>query len=114
MTANNDSRRFRGRYRIPSARLKGWDYGSNAACFVTLCVRHRACAFGEIREEALIHTHLGLAANDCWLAIPKHFEFVKLDVFVVMPNHVHGIIVIDKPVGDGEAEAYSPIQRHQP
>lgn len=90
--------KFKGKYRIPSARWATWDYGSNAAYFVTICTAGRTHDLGEIANGEMTLTPLGQAAADCWEAIPDHFPFVVLDGFVVMPNHVHGIIIIDKPV----------------
>ena len=92
-----DTEKFQGKYRIPSARLASWDYGSNAAYFVTLCAHDRANVFGKIIGGRIDLTPLGQAATDCWCAIPDHFPFVVLDAFVVMPNHMHGIVIIDKP-----------------
>ena len=92
-----DMEKFKGKYRIPSARWAAWDYSSNAAFFVTICVAHRLHDFGEIVGGVLHLTSLGQAAQDCWEEIPNHFPFVVLDAFVVMPNHVHGIVVIEKP-----------------
>jgi REP-associated tyrosine transposase len=89
--------KYKGKYRIASARLASWDYGSNAAYFITICTHDRAYAFGEVVNGAVDLTPLGRAAWDCWYAIPEHFPFVLLDEFVAMPNHVHGIVIIDKP-----------------
>jgi len=93
--------KFKGKYRIPSARWAVWDYGSNAAYFVTICIADRTHGFGQVVKDEMILTPLGQAAFDCWVAIPDHFPFVVLDGFVVMPNHVHGIIIIDKPDDSG-------------
>jgi putative transposase len=84
-------------YRVPSTRLATWDYGSNAAYFVTICTATHSHDFGEVIDNKMVLTRLGQAAQDCWAEIPKHFSFVILDGFVVMPNHVHGILLIDKP-----------------
>ena len=99
--------KFKGKYRIPSARWAAWDYGSNAAYFITICTVNRTHDFGEIADGAMTLTPLGQAAVDCWNEIPAHFPFVVLDEFVVMPNHVHGILVIDKP-GGGDAMIMDP------
>jgi putative transposase len=93
--------RYKNKYRIPSARLRTWDYGWNAAYFVTICTKNRKCFFGEIVRTAqcdpmMVYTPIGQIAYDCWIAIPEHFPCVKLGVFQVMPNHVHGIVIIDK------------------
>jgi REP element-mobilizing transposase RayT len=92
--------KFHGKYRIPSSRWQNWDYGSNAAYYVTICTRHHACCFGEISlspEKTMQYTPLGSIAYQYWTEIPTHFPFVDLDAFVIMPNHVHGIVVINKP-----------------
>jgi putative transposase len=94
--------KFANKYRIPSARWANWDYGRNAAYFVTICTAQFSHDFGEIVNDQLIPTSLGQAAANCWTEISVHFSFVVLEGFVVMPNHVHGIIVIDKP-DDGNA-----------
>ena len=98
------SDKFQNKYRIPSARLQNWDYGSNAMYFVTICTAHRECYFGEIVETANLSvstmqlSEIGKIANQYWNEIPNHFPFVELGEFIVMPNHVHGIIIIDKHV----------------
>jgi len=98
------SDRFKNKYRIEPARLKNWDYGSNASYFVTICTVDRICFFGNVADDEMILNDLGLIARDCWLQIPDHFPFVKLGGYVVMPNHVHGIVVIDKPDDEPDDE----------
>jgi len=93
--------KFKGKYRIPSVRWVGWDYSSNAAYFVTICIANRAHDFGEITDGEMTLSPLGQSALVCWNEIPAHFTFVELCEFVVMPNHVHGIVVINKPVESG-------------
>jgi putative transposase len=88
--------KYKGKYRIPSARLATWDYGRNAAYFITICTHQRMHVFGTVVEGQVDLTPLGQTAWDCWYAIPEHFPFVLLDEFVAMPNHVHGIVIIDK------------------
>ena len=98
--------RYKGKYRIPSARLKDWDYGSNAPYFVTICTDNKICYFGNVKEGKMYLSDLGQLANKYWLEIENKFPFVVLDHFVVMPNHVHGIIHIDKPLFDGRDAIY--------
>ena len=88
--------KYKGKYRIPSARLKNWDYGSNAPYFVTICTENKICYFGNIKDGEMHLSDLGQLANKYWLEIKNKFPFVVLDYFVVMPNHIHGIINIDK------------------
>jgi putative transposase len=92
--------KYQGKYRVPSARWADWDYGSNAAYFVTICTAGRVHDFGTITDGRMIYTALGRTAVECWNEIPAHFPFVELGEFVVMPNHVHGIVIINKP-GEG-------------
>jgi len=97
------SDKFRNKYRIASIRLQNWDYSRSGFYFVTICTKNRVCFFGSIekkRDESDIYvknklSEIGNIAEKFWLEIPQHFPFVKLDTFVIMPNHVHGIIVID-------------------
>ncbi len=90
------SDKFQDIYRIPSARAEWWDYGNNAAYFVTICTGGREHYFGEIQNDIMYLSEMGKIAHQNWMEIPDHFSFIKLDVFVIMPNHIHGILVIDK------------------
>jgi len=103
------SDKFQDKYRIPSARADWWDYGWNAAYFVTICTAHREHYFGEIVVETgqcpvstnpanpiMQLSEIEKLAEFFWWSIPEHFPFAKLDAFVVIPNHIHGILVIDK------------------
>ncbi|MDR0543016.1 MAG: hypothetical protein LBH19_12515 [Dysgonamonadaceae bacterium] len=89
--------KYKGIYRIPPARWQDWDYGANAAYFVTICTASREQFFGEINDGEMTLSEIGQIASECWTQIPAHFPFAILGTFVVMPNHVHGVIVIDKP-----------------
>ena len=75
-------------------RLRGYDYATTGAYFVTICTRDRLCLFGEIADDAMRLSAAGEIAAACWCEIPTHFTCVELDAFVTMPNHVHGIINI--------------------
>ena len=114
------SERFQNKYRIESARLPGHDYGSNGAYFVTICTHDRCPYLGEIYDPR-VETHkyasqnqnklllvpdnvkfhpseIGTVAINLWNEIPRHYPFVILDEFQFMPNHLHGIIIIKKPI----------------
>jgi len=93
--------KFQNKYRISSARLQHWDYGSDALYFVTICTQNREHYFGEIADGKMQLSETGKMAYLFWFEIPNHFPFVQLGEFVVMPNHVHGIIIIDKPTNSG-------------
>ena len=90
------AKKFRNRYRIESTRLPGWDYGNDGAYFVTICTHHRYCFFGDVAAKKVRLSDLGNIVQKCWHEIPDHFPFVELGESVVMPNHVHGIIIINK------------------
>ncbi|MEH2311399.1 MAG: transposase [Nostoc sp.] len=83
-----------------SIRLKGYDYTQLGAYFITICTKARQCLFGNVVNGEMQLNSLGHIAFNCWQAIPDHFPHIELDTFVVMPNHLHGILIItDKPVG---------------
>jgi len=92
-----------------SIRLKGYDYTQAGAYFVTICTKDRACLFGDVADGVMRLNQMGHIVRQCWLAIPDHFPHVLLDEFVVMPNHVHGILVI-MPTHDVGATHASPLQ----
>ena len=92
--------KFQNRYRISSARLLTWDYSSNAADFITMCTPRRQHYFGEIINSEMQLSKIGEYATECWMHIPNHFPYFYLDEFVLMPNHVHGIVLIEKPFID--------------
>jgi REP element-mobilizing transposase RayT len=77
-----------------SIRLKGYDYSGSGAYFVTICTQNRACLFGAVRNGAVELNQVGEIAESAWNELPARFLSVGLDAFVVMPNHVHGIIIV--------------------
>lgn len=96
---------YKNKYRIDSARLKGWDYRNDGAYFITICTKNRIHYFGEIENGKMILSDIGKLAHGFWAEIPQHFPFVELDEFVIMPDHTHGILVIhnDGPLKNGDA-----------
>jgi REP element-mobilizing transposase RayT len=89
------SDKFRNKYRIASARLPGWNYGWNASYFITICTKDRECFFGEIVNGEMNLSKTGVIADLMWYEIKNHAKGVELDEFIVMPNHVHGIITLN-------------------
>lgn len=87
---------FRNKYRIPTARAPWWDYSRDGAYFVTICTKGRLHFFGEVVNGEMCLSEIGQIATEMWKGIPDHFPFVHLDEFVVMPSHMHGIIIIDR------------------
>ncbi len=96
----------KGRNHRRSIRLKGYDYTGVGAYFVTICTQDRLHLFGEIVGADMILNDAGHMVENCWNEIPTHFPHMQLDQFVVMPNHVHGILWITKAVG---AKNISPL-----
>ena len=83
------------RPRRRSLRLKGYDYTQAGAYFVTLVVRDRSCLFGEIANGEVQLNEIGMLVADRWEWLATQYTYVTLDEYVIMPNHFHGIIVID-------------------
>jgi len=79
-----------------SIRLKNHDYSSNGIYFVTICIHEKKALFGNIKNEAVICNSSGEIAKNIWDMIPEKFSGVKIDSFVIMPNHIHGILVFEK------------------
>ena len=91
-------KKFQNKYRIPSARLENWDYGANGAYFITICTDKMQHYFGEVYERKMQLNELGKLAQDLWQEITNQFPYVELGNFVIMPNHMHGILIINKSV----------------
>ena len=86
-----------------SIRLKGYDYSQPGAYFVTLVSKNRECIFGRVEQNHIRHNEISELVVNCWLSISDHFDNTELDEFVLMPNHLHGIIFIHEGLGKGEA-----------
>ncbi len=85
-----------------SPRLQGYDYTQSGAYFVTICTHNRTHLFGQISDAGEMQlSAAGEIVQQCWVAIPEHFLSIELDAFVVMPNHIHGILVLQTNVDDG-------------
>lgn len=96
--------KYQNKYCIPTNRLSGFDYGSQAFYFVTICTQNKAHYFGEIISHNVVEPHnnvalqmteIGKIAYDYWMDIPNHYPFVIIDEFVIMPNHIHGILYLN-------------------
>ncbi|NJK69216.1 MAG: hypothetical protein HC789_09040 [Microcoleus sp. CSU_2_2] len=77
-----------------SIRLKGYDYAQPGAYYITICTYQRQCLFGEIVSGVMHFNLISETIQYCWHRLPQNFPFIKLDAFVIMPNHLHGIILI--------------------
>jgi len=85
--------------------LKGYNYSQAGAYFITICVQGKQCLLGKVVDGKMRLNEIGSMVEKCWLGISSHYPNVSLDVFTIMPNHMHGIIVIDS-VG---ANNYLPL-----
>ena len=91
------SKYFKGRYRIKSNRKSDWDYGSNGKYFITICTDPKKPYFGQIDDGGILDkTAIALYTEECWKLIPSRYPFIILDSFVIMPDHIHGILIINK------------------
>lgn len=94
--------KFQNKYRIPSARLQNWDYGANGAYFITICTKEMKHFFGEVADKKMNLNAVGELAEEYWIEILQHFPYIELGNFQIMPNHMHGILIIDKSHVDVE------------
>ncbi len=83
-----------GRRNRRSIRLKGYDYSEAGAYFITICMQNRECLFGHIADGQMILNDTGMMIQIVWNEIPPHYPEIEIDAFIIMPNHIHGIIVI--------------------
>jgi putative transposase len=81
-------------HRRRSLRLQGYDYSQAGAYFITACTQHRMTLFGEVIDGEVRLNQAGIIVEDAWDNLPSHYPDLDLDAFIVMPNHVHGIIIL--------------------
>ncbi|OGO19095.1 MAG: transposase [Chloroflexi bacterium RBG_16_50_11] len=93
-------------YHRHSIRLKNFDYSQPGAYFVTIAAYQRVQLFGVIKENKMFFSSYGKIVQSCWEDIPNHYFNVSLDSFIVMPNHIHGIIIITDHVGAAPTKKY--------
>ena len=104
---------FSEKYKRHSLRLRDYDYSRSGAYYITICTKNKECLLGEIitdKTPLIRLSPIGGIVRKFWLEIPEQFRNVELDEFVIMPNHIHGVIIIN-PVG---AIHELPLQSQQP
>jgi len=84
----------RNRERKPN-RLPGYDYSGSGYYFVTICTKNKIDYFGRIKSGKILLSEIGHFATEYWLEIPRHFEAISIGEYVIMPNHIHGIVGIE-------------------
>lgn len=98
-----------------SIRLKGYDYAQPGAYFVTLCTYQRQCWFGDIRKGRMCLNHIGCIVAQEWIRSSQIRQEIQLDEWVIMPNHLHGIVLITDTVGaHGRAPLHAPASNPAP
>ncbi len=99
-----------------SIRLSNWDYRNNAAYFITICTKNRMHYFGKIENQKMVYTPIGAIANVLWYEIKNRNKNVELGEYVIMPDHMHGILILqNNPTGTGHAlsEKDAPIGKNR-
>lgn len=87
--------KFKGKYRIESARAKWWDYKNEGHYFITICAKNREHLFGYVKDGEMILNAFGQIVSDCWFDLPNHYNNIILGAFQIMPNHIHCIVGVD-------------------
>src|SRR5574344_842084 len=96
-----------------SIRLRGYDYSQSGLYFITICTNNRECLFGHIASGEMHLNDAGKIANECWSNIPNHFPNARLHQYIIMPNHIHGIIeLVETTVGANNYSPYSSMNDH--
>ncbi|HLP87893.1 MAG TPA: transposase [Nostocaceae cyanobacterium] len=95
-------------------RLKNYHYTQPGAYFITICTKAKQCLFGNVINGKMQLNYLGQIAFNCWQEIPKHYSNTELDVFVIMPNHLHSILLITEIVGTWQCHVQPPRQFSKP
>ncbi|MGL4484883.1 MAG: transposase [Anaerovoracaceae bacterium] len=97
-------------YNRRSIRLRGYDYSQEGAYFITICCQDKIHRFGTIAEGKMMLNEYGEIALAQWYKLQDRFINIQIDIFQIMPNHIHGIVVLTNPVGVGLA----PTQNSPP
>ena len=97
-----------------SIRLKGYDYSQAGAYFVTVCVQNRECLFGDVVDGGMRVDEHGRIAVESWEWLPRQYGYVDIDEWVVMPNHLHGILIINNDCRGGSRTAPTETAKRKP
>jgi len=92
-------------YHRRTIRLQDYDYSLEGAYYITICVQNRSCLFGDIANEIVIPNDAGNMVQKMWDELPLYYPGIALDAFILMPNHVHGIIVLTGETGQARGPA---------
>ena len=98
-----------------SLRLKGYDYRQEGSYFITICTYQRFPYFGKIEQGEMLISEIGRLAEAQWLALPRHYPHIAIDAFIIMPNHLHGILhIIAPPTSSGSTDAIHRVPQAAP
>ncbi len=92
-----------------SIRLKNYNYTEEGAYFLTICTNQKQLLFGGVEDGNMLLSRLGAIAFHCWQEIPNHFPHIELDLFPIMPNHIHGILWIVESPSESQPSQYSKV-----
>ena len=100
--------KFKDKYRTGSIRAQWWDYGRPAAYFVTICSWGRVCYFGDVQHKKAVVSRTGVLEEVMWNEIPLHRQGVSLGPYVIMPNHIHGIVILEPEIFPSDTDDSDP------
>ncbi|RLD44972.1 MAG: transposase [Bacteroidetes bacterium] len=104
-------KQYTGPRRRNTLRLPNFDYSGPGAYFVTICTRDRVCLLGHIHDGQMVLNHVGHIVRDTWMWLGKRYDHVDLDAWVIMPNHLHGIIILHDGRGGSRT---APTEKRKP
>lgn len=87
--------------------MRTYDYATTGIYFVTICTDRRKCILGRVQDDEIVLSRIGKIVDECWREIPEHNAGVELDAYVVMPSHLHGLIILP---GAPRAQRAVPLQ----
>jgi len=105
---------YKNIYRIESHRLKGWDYANSGCYFLTLCTQNRLHLFGNIKNGKIVLSKFGQIIYDEWYKSFEMRDELFAGEFVVMPNHIHGIVILDAHDPVVETHGRASLQQEPP
>ncbi len=94
-----------------SIRLRHYDYRRQGLYYVTICTHEKRCIFGEIKDNAACLNDIGNIAQTNWLSLPQRFPNIEIDEYIIMPNHMHGIITITEMLSSTKAPTLGEVVR---
>lgn len=106
---------FKNKFKIESSRLKDWDYSTPWWYYVTICTKNFKSWFGELKNGKMILNEYGKIVDEEWNKTKKIRRNIDIDFYVIMPNHFHGIIIINGPEKTNKSvETHSDASLHKP